>query len=109
MSQVAQVLRQSCTHHPERESVARCPACGHTYCRECITDHEGRVICARCLEGLRETVTSSRNSVAHFIKGALGFSIGGLLALTFYYALGSMLLKVPEKFHEGKWLTIEDE
>ena len=108
MSQIAQVLRQSCSHHPERESVARCPECGHTYCRECITDHAGRVICARCLEELRQAGPRSRNTTAELIKSVLGLGIGALLALIFYYALGWTLLQIPEKFHEAKWFAIDE-
>ena len=30
-----------CLFHPLREAAARCPRCGGTYCRECVTDEEG--------------------------------------------------------------------
>jgi hypothetical protein len=43
------VAHQRCLHHHEREAVARCPECGHYFCRECITEHDERVICASCL------------------------------------------------------------
>ena len=40
----------SCVTHADRLSVARCPSCRQFYCSECITEHEGRMICAACLE-----------------------------------------------------------
>ena len=43
---------QRCFNHAAREAVARCPACGHYFCRECITEHDDRVICAACLRKL---------------------------------------------------------
>src|SRR5256885_15858599 len=38
-----------CLFHPLREAAARCPHCGGTFCRECVTDEEGKVACPPCL------------------------------------------------------------
>ncbi len=38
-----------CLFHPLREAAARCPHCGGTYCRECVTDEEGKLACPPCL------------------------------------------------------------
>jgi len=38
-----------CLFHPLREAAARCPHCGGTFCRECVTDEEGRLACPPCL------------------------------------------------------------
>jgi hypothetical protein len=43
-------LRHSrCLFHPLREAAARCPHCGGTFCRECVTDEEGKLACPPCL------------------------------------------------------------
>ena len=41
--------QQRCFNHTSREAVARCPECGRFFCRECITEHDDRVLCAVCL------------------------------------------------------------
>jgi formylmethanofuran dehydrogenase subunit E len=38
-----------CQRHPGREAAARCPSCQQSFCRECITEHEGRMLCLACL------------------------------------------------------------
>jgi hypothetical protein len=38
-----------CLFHPLREAAARCPHCGGTFCRECVTDEEGQLACPPCL------------------------------------------------------------
>jgi hypothetical protein len=38
-----------CFNHPERLAAARCPECRNSFCRECVTEHEGRLSCAACL------------------------------------------------------------
>ena len=46
------VAARTCKIHPAREAVARCPECSSYYCRECITEHEFRMVCASCLAKL---------------------------------------------------------
>jgi hypothetical protein len=38
-----------CLFHPLREAAARCPHCGGTFCRECVTDEEDKLACPPCL------------------------------------------------------------
>jgi hypothetical protein len=46
----AKSLRHArCLFHPLREAAARCPSCGGTFCRECVTDEEGKLACPPCL------------------------------------------------------------
>ena len=42
------ISQARCGNHAGREAVARCPECRGFFCRECITEHEGRLICAQC-------------------------------------------------------------
>jgi hypothetical protein len=41
-----------CLFHPLREASAICPHCGGTFCRECVTDEEGKLACPPCLRRL---------------------------------------------------------
>jgi hypothetical protein len=33
-----------------REAVSRCPVCTRFFCRECVTEFDGRVLCSSCIE-----------------------------------------------------------
>jgi hypothetical protein len=94
------LVRQRCFNHPHREAVARCPECGRYFCRECITEHEGRVLCASCLTRLVSPKTKSKGRLA--VVGRIAQTSFGLLIIwiVFYY-IGRLLLLIPSSFHEG--------
>jgi hypothetical protein len=91
---------QRCLHHPEREAVARCPECGGFFCRECITEHEDRVICAQCLKGLVRVTGQSRMRFAGFSRAGY-CALGVVIAWLFFYETGKILLLIPTSFHDG--------
>src|SRR5438876_659767 len=94
------LVLQRCFNHSQREAVARCPACGQYFCRECITEHDDRVICAACLRKLGRGPSLPRRGLAgvgHFCECALGL----LLVWFFFYLIGESLLALPTTFHEG--------
>lgn len=94
------LVQQRCFNHGLREAVARCPECGRFFCRECITEHEDRVICASCLSRLVEPSPVKRFRLVvllTFFQCFIGFLV---LWLCFYY-LGRTLLLFPTSFHEG--------
>jgi len=97
---MAPALTQRCLHHPTREAVARCPECEHFFCRECITEHEDRVICSSCLRKVTATVEKRRRNFAPLGRAAAA-AIGVLLAGLFFFLVGRMLVNIPAKFHEG--------
>jgi hypothetical protein len=47
---MAALARQRCLHHSSREAIARCLDCRQFFCRECITEHDERLVCASCLK-----------------------------------------------------------
>ncbi len=89
-----------CLHHHDREAVARCPECHRFFCRECITEHDERVICATCLAALSRA--NDQSPTPWRIRGVLrsGGAVTGLLVtwLCFYLA-GRLLLALPSEFH----------
>jgi hypothetical protein len=48
----ANLRHARCLFHPLREAAALCPHCGGTYCRECVTDEDGKLACPPCLRKL---------------------------------------------------------
>ena len=97
---MAAVVHQRCFHHSLREAVARCPECRQFYCRECITEHEDRVICAACLKDLARPAARRRFHWTGVL--ILGECLAGVLTVwLFFYIAGRSLLAIPDSFHEG--------
>jgi hypothetical protein len=92
--------RQRCYNHAWREAAARCPECGRYFCRECITEHEDRVLCAACLMRLTGSEEERVSRVEYLIR-AMQFVIGLLILWFFFFMLGQGLLALPTSFHEG--------
>jgi len=93
-------LHQRCFHHEFREAASRCPSCLRYFCRECVTEHEDRVICADCLKKLIAGQPARSVSVLRLLRGLL--PVAGLLgAWLFFYAVGRTLLLIPVPVHDG--------
>jgi hypothetical protein len=104
MSTPAATLRQRrCENHPRREASARCPECGRFFCRECITEHDDRVLCASCLARLSIKKEKGTRSWAWILRLGLAF----LAAAVVFFALlliGNFLVSIPSHFHtHGGW------
>lgn len=98
---------QRCLNHPAREAVARCPECARFFCRECITEHEERVICAECLGRLAQAGAQPRRADRLPLAGAgmlAQLAAGALLSWFCFYLLGRMLLALPSEFHAESFL-----
>ena len=92
---------QRCLHHASREAVARCPECAQFFCRECIAEHDDRVICASCLKKLaRRAEETPRHRLDLWPAAQIGggFAFAWLLC----YVAGRLLLSLPDDFHDDK-------
>lgn len=91
---------QRCVRHPGREAVARCPSCVRFYCRECVVEHGGRLLCTSCLA---KAVAPAQRKRSFAGIGWTAAAVFGLLTAwaSFYYT-GSVLAQIPSSFHEGK-------
>ncbi len=97
------LLRERCLFHPGREAVARCPECRGFFCRECVTEHDEKVVCANCLARLAAAVPRpiSGRGVATLFRW--GGAVAGLLVAWFcFYTIGRVLIAIPSDFHASK-------
>jgi hypothetical protein len=90
------LLHQRCFHHPGREAAARCASCKRFYCRECVTEHGQRMMCAACVARLGDAVAVKRS---RGVLWALSSTGGLLLAWLIFYYLGRGLANIPASFH----------
>ena len=101
------LTRQRCLIHTEREAAARCGRCERFFCRECVTEHDGRMTCAACLRAI--TAAAHRGRLKpRFWLGPLVASWRGVQLLSsvlaawfFFHLLGHWLGSLSDEFHAG--------
>lgn len=99
-------MQEHCLNHQIREAVARCPECEHFFCRECITEHDDRVICAACLKRVIQKLEIKHERFAGVVR-IFQCMFGVLIAWVFFFVLGRLLLTIPDSFHEGTlWFSM---
>jgi hypothetical protein len=90
----ASLRHARCLFHPLREAAARCPHCGGTFCRECVTDEEGQLACPPCLRQMARP-PAPRLSLARGRQILAGLTaLAALLAL--FFALLRWRTDTPE-------------
>ncbi|MDB6094618.1 MAG: rhomboid family protein [Verrucomicrobia bacterium] len=93
-----------CVRHGDREAAARCPECGRFFCRECVVEHDGKILCADCLA--RSAVASRAAHRGRGIRRSLGLAAAVMFTWLIFYGAGLLLLRIPASFHEGTvWQT----
>jgi hypothetical protein len=91
------ILDQRCSNHALREAAVQCPSCKRFFCRECVTEHAGRMICVSCVNALtRDAQDKGRAARARWAITALA---GILIAWLVFYYLGLTLARIPSEFH----------
>ncbi|MGA1842815.1 MAG: rhomboid family protein [bacterium] len=96
------IKNSQCLLHPDREAVAICLSCNNYFCRECVTEHKGKVLCKPCLyKGKRKSV--KRKKVPLLIRAASAILVGLFMCYFLFYSLGYTLSIIPDKFHQGDY------
>ena len=96
-------LAQRCWNHEGREAVCRCPECGRSFCRECVTEHETRLLCAACLRVLVSARASRRGGMGRRMAPALLALAGLLLAWVLFFGAGETLIWFTGRVEQGAW------
>jgi len=85
-----------CLFHPLREAAARCPHCGGTFCRECVTDEEGKLACPPCLRQMTRPPAPKLSLTRRFRQVLAGLTaLAALMAL--FFALLRWRTNTPEQ------------
>ena len=94
------LIHQRCFNHSGREAIARCPECVRHFCRECVTEHDDRLLCAACLKKLAQQPRTRPGWFIGLVRAGQCLA-GVLVAWLFFYYIGRTLLSIPTTFHEG--------
>jgi hypothetical protein len=98
-------IHQRCWNHELREAVCRCPACGRHFCRECVTEHASRLLCAACLQSLTRTAPARRGVRVTIAPLAALASL--LLSWWIFYTGGEILLEITTRLQQTIAQTME--
>jgi hypothetical protein len=93
------LTQQRCFNHFQREAAARCLECGQFFCRECITEHDDRSICAACLKKLAKPPLTQHRGFVGAVR-ITQFLLGVVILWFFFYLVGESLLAIPTSSHE---------
>ena len=85
-----------CLFHPLREAAARCPHCGGTFCRECVTDEEGKLACPPCLRRLARP-PALKLSRARLLREVLAGLTSIVCLAVLFFALLRWRMNTPEQ------------
>lgn len=102
---------QRCSNHSLREAAARCPECRKFFCRECVAEHDDRVLCASCLKKLVKPELANRRAFSVLMR-AVQLAVGILVAWFYFFIIGEGLLRIPASFHDtsvwrAPWVNTE--
>ena len=96
------LLENRCWNHEAREAVCRCLQCARSFCRECVTEHESRLLCAACLAGAAQAATPRRGRLRRM--AAAGLTLAGVvLAWAVFFAAADRLITLKERSDRVVW------
>lgn len=97
---MGEIIRLRCTNHAGREAVAICTRCSGSFCRECISECEQRVVCAHCLAALGKASRQKRGLLGLLFQTSwCALSFVFLWAVCYYF--GKILLSAPSAFYRS--------
>jgi len=87
----AAAIHHRCWNHESREAVCRCPECGRSFCRECVTEHQSRLLCSACLTRLAHQAAADDGASRRALPAAM--LVGGIfLAWLLFFGVGEGIL-----------------
>lgn len=99
MTEAKDLSTLRCFNHSQREAAARCPGCKRHFCRECVTEHDGKVYCSQCLR--QRTAGEAGRKRRPWLLPCAAAAMGTAAAWFIFYCLGWLLTRIPTSFHEG--------
>jgi len=105
---MASLVQQRCFNHGWREASARCMGCGQYFCRECVSEHKQRLLCARCLAAEMASAAAAGPRLRLF-RPLLRLAMALLLLIVSFYFIGAILLSIPSTFHEDPATAQEEQ
>lgn len=92
-------LQQRCWNHEGREAVCLCPQCGRSFCRECVSEHDFRLLCAACLRSISRVARPAAKG-----RFALGLALAGIfLGWLLFFLGGEAIVTLGARMERTSW------
>jgi len=96
------LLQHRCWNHEAREAVCRCLQCGRSFCRECVTEHQSRLLCAACIRSATQTAATGRGRMRRM--AGVGLTVAGVaLAWAIFFGAAEGLITITERSERVAW------
>jgi hypothetical protein len=95
------LIHQRCWNHELREAVCRCPTCARYFCRECVTEHASRLLCAACLQAIARAAPARRHGSRALLAPVA--AVGGLVLSWLIFYIGGQILVEIAAHAERTW------
>ena len=110
MAESQGLTSRRCQIHAGREAAARCPACARYFCRECVTEHEDRALCAECLGTRTVRPAGGSRWARRFVLRPAAVLLAIAVAWLYFLLIGWATMEIPGRFHnEPPVLPLEDD
>jgi hypothetical protein len=96
------VAQQHCWNHPVRGAVCRCPVCHRPFCRECVSEHASRLLCAACIKASVLAPAQPRRRTAGLFLAAMALA-STLLAWAVLFSLGQIIMESVTLADRSAW------
>lgn len=96
-------LHQRCWNHEGREAVCQCPGCSRSFCRECVSEHEARLLCAACLEAESRAGRQRRRGMPGAAIAVLALA-SVLFTWAVFFSLGEAIMSLNARLEQTAWL-----
>ena len=93
---------ERCWNHDAREAVCRCPACRRSFCRECVTEHENRLMCASCLLNVVRSAAPPARRLRWLVSMGT-IAAGVILAWAIFFGAAESLITITERAEQLEW------
>jgi hypothetical protein len=94
------LAQRRCRNHGERQAACRCPGCVFDFCRECVTEHDERWLCSRCMAA-QPTSANAAKRPGWSRLSSVAIGMAGILAAWLYFFLaGELATMVLAPQHE---------
>ena len=87
-----------CFNHHHREASAKCPACSKFYCRECVTEHDEKILCTSCLRQAVQTPFPKKKDRSDWLILIL-FPCSFVILWYLFFLVGRIMAAVPNRLH----------
>ena len=95
------VVQQHCWNHTVRGAVCRCPVCHRPFCRECVSEHDSRLLCATCIRAAVSEPDRARRSTRIWAPAVILAST--LLAWAIFFSLGQFIMESVTLADRSAW------